>query len=134
MSMLAANSLRGWWTTVYFTLLDSRSIQSAANVVRDERRVKLNKIELPCVCPSPGEGVSHPRLLTSVYLLVARFCPGLVAANTRPRSWQSLSRMRFQFRNVLHEKREADGYIWGNSGAIIYYVLEETYQFVYSVS
>lgn len=54
---LRTNSFWGWWTTVYFTLLDSRSIQSAANVVRDERRVKLNKIELPCVRPSPREGV-----------------------------------------------------------------------------
>lgn len=77
MSMLAANSLRGWWTPVYFTLLDSRSIQSAASVVRDERQAKLNKIELPCVRPSPGEGVSHPPLLTSVYLLVGRLCPGV---------------------------------------------------------
>jgi len=46
--------------------------------------------------------------------------------NMRPRSWQSLSRLRFQFRNVLHEKREADGYIQGNSDVIIYYIFAET--------
>ena len=57
--MLAANPPpRMMDSSIYFTLLDSRqSVDTVGyrSVVRDERQAKLNKIELPCVRPSPAE-------------------------------------------------------------------------------